>query len=105
MKKESLEEYIERNTKGIIEPGVRSLAQMYIRYGAKWQAENMRIHLFTENTSVRIEDDVIIVEKNDKSIISYSEEEVYDILFKHTEYFSGFGVRLSLTDWFELQKK
>lgn len=35
----------------------------------------------------------------------YSEEEVYDILFKHTEYFLGHGVRLSLTDWFELQKK
>jgi uncharacterized Zn finger protein (UPF0148 family) len=35
----------------------------------------------------------------------YTEEEVLDILFKHTEYFAGFGVRLSLTDWFELQKK
>ena len=44
--------------------------------GGKWQAERM-----------------------------YSEEEVLDILFKHTEYFAGFGVRLSLTDWFELQKK
>ena len=44
--------------------------------GAEWQAERM-----------------------------YSEEEVLDILFKHTEYFAGFGVRLSLTDWFELQKK
>jgi hypothetical protein len=35
----------------------------------------------------------------------YSEEEVLDILFKHTEYFAGFGVRLSLTDWFEQFKK
>jgi hypothetical protein len=44
--------------------------------GAKWQAERM-----------------------------YSEEEVLDILFKHTEYFAGFGERISLTDWFEQFKK
>ena len=44
--------------------------------GAKWQAERM-----------------------------YSEQEVLDILYKHTEYFLRKSVRLSLTDWFELQKK
>ena len=44
--------------------------------GAKWQAERM-----------------------------YSEEEVLDILFKHTEYFAGFGERVSLTEWFEQFKK
>ena len=36
---------------------------------------------------------------------SYSEEEVLDILFKHTEYFAGFGERVSLTEWFEQFKK
>lgn len=36
---------------------------------------------------------------------SYSEEEVLDILFKHTEYFAGFGERVSLTEWFEQHKK
>jgi len=36
---------------------------------------------------------------------SYSEEEVYDILFKHTEYFLGGGERMSLTQWFEQFKK
>jgi hypothetical protein len=61
--------------------GKYALSTRHISYigfedGAKWQAERM-----------------------------YSEEEVLDILFKHTEYFAGFGVRLSLTDWFELQKK
>ena len=35
----------------------------------------------------------------------YSEEEVLDILFKHTEYFAGFGERVSLTEWFEQFKK
>jgi hypothetical protein len=35
----------------------------------------------------------------------YSEEEVYDILFKHTEYFLGGGERMSLTQWFEQFKK
>jgi len=35
----------------------------------------------------------------------YSEEEVLDILFKHTEYFAGFGERVSLTEWFEKFKK
>jgi hypothetical protein len=36
---------------------------------------------------------------------SYSEEEVYDILFKHTEYFLSSGERMSLTEWFEQYKK
>jgi hypothetical protein len=45
-------------------------------FGAKWQSKRM-----------------------------YSEEEVYDILFKHTEYFLGGGERMSLTQWFEQFKK
>lgn len=44
--------------------------------GGKWQAERM-----------------------------YSDEEVLDILFKHTEYFAGFGERVSLTEWFKQFKK
>jgi hypothetical protein len=38
---ETLEEYIERNTQGIIEPGVRACAKSYLIYGANWQAERM----------------------------------------------------------------
>jgi hypothetical protein len=44
-------------------------------------------------------------ELRDSDDIGYSEEEVLDILFKHTEYFVGFGERISLTDWFEQVKK
>lgn len=40
MKKETLEEYIERVTEGLIEPNVKALAKSYLRYGAQWQAEN-----------------------------------------------------------------
>jgi len=36
---------------------------------------------------------------------SYSEEEVLDILFKHTEYFNGYGKRMTLTEWFNKFKK
>jgi hypothetical protein len=36
---------------------------------------------------------------------SYSEEEVLDILFKHTEYFNGYGKRMTLTEWFNNLKK
>jgi hypothetical protein len=41
MKKETLEDYIERGTEGLIEPNVKALAKSYLRYGAQWQAENM----------------------------------------------------------------
>ena len=40
MKKETLEDYIERSTEGLIEPNVKALAKSYLRYGAQWQAEN-----------------------------------------------------------------
>ena len=44
--------------------------------GAKWQLENMPIHIYAENTYVHIEDGTIIVEKNDQTIISYSEDDL-----------------------------
>ena len=40
MKKETLEDYIERSTEGLIEPSIKALAKSYLRYGAQWQAEN-----------------------------------------------------------------
>ena len=74
--------------------------------GANWQSKNTPIYILdVENTSVKIEDSVVIVEKNDKSKVNYTEEEVYDILFKHTEYFFGIEKRMSLTEWFEIHKK
>lgn len=73
--------------------------------GAKWQQKNMPIYIRdVDNTSVQIEDGVVIVEKNDKSKVTYSEQEVYEILFKHTEYFFS-GNRMSLTEWFDIHKK
>ena len=55
----------------------KELSQVVAFYeGAKWQQERM-----------------------------YSEEEVLDILFKHTEYFNGYGKRMTLTEWFEQFKK
>jgi len=38
-KQETLEEYIERETKSIIEPSLRASAITFLRYGAKWQQE------------------------------------------------------------------
>jgi hypothetical protein len=41
-KQETLEEYIERETKSIIEPNLRAAAVSFLRYGAKWQQEQDR---------------------------------------------------------------
>jgi hypothetical protein len=49
--------------------------------------------------------DVYINEIKQQEKRMYSEEEVYDILFKHTEYFLSDGERMSLTKWFERYKK
>jgi len=39
--KETLEEYIHRETKGLIEHSLRAAAMSFLRYGAKWQQERM----------------------------------------------------------------
>ena len=39
--KETLEEYIERETQGLIEPNLRAAAKAFLNYGAKWQQERM----------------------------------------------------------------
>jgi O-methyltransferase involved in polyketide biosynthesis len=74
-KQETLEEAAENHAKIFQFPFDCDPAETFIE-GAKWQQERM-----------------------------YSEEEVYDILFKHTEYFLGGGERMSLTQWFEQFKK
>jgi hypothetical protein len=77
--------------------------------GAKWQVDNMPIHLYTENTYVHIEDGIIIVEKNDQTIISYSEEEVLKILHDYRNHFELHKNIQVLPDmffpWFEKVKK
>jgi hypothetical protein len=77
--------------------------------GAKWQLENMPIHIYTENTYVHIEDGTIIVEKNDNSIISYSEEDLREA-FKQSRQCKIFEkdmppVYEEFEDWFKQFKK
>ena len=38
-KQETLEEFIERETKGLIEPNLRAAAKAFLNYGAKWQQD------------------------------------------------------------------
>jgi hypothetical protein len=87
-KQETLEEAAERVSKtlSVYVSGQDDVYQGFIE-GAKWQAENMPMHVLdVENTYVHIEDSVIIVEKNDKSKRTYSEEEVLKILQYYDSY-------------------
>lgn len=77
--------------------------------GAKWQLENMPIHIYAENTYVHIEDGTIIVEKNDNSIISYSEDDLREA-FKQSRQCKIFEkdmppVYEEFEDWFKQFKK
>jgi len=80
--------------------------------GAKWQAENMPIYILdVENTYVHIENGVVIVEKNDKTKKTYTEEEVIELLTQRSKYFGTtlepFQKLLLKQDleWFEQFKK
>ena len=78
--------------------------------GAKWQAENMPIHVLdVENTYVHIEDGVIIVEKNDKSKKTYSEEEVLKLFHDYRIHFDLYRniqvLPTMFSEWFEQFKK
>jgi Arc/MetJ-type ribon-helix-helix transcriptional regulator len=75
MSKETLEEFIKRQLTLGKYQNQESAIKYSIELGAKWQAERM-----------------------------YSEEEVLDILFKHTEDMLK-GIRLTLTEWFKQHKK
>jgi hypothetical protein len=46
--------------------------------GAKWQQQNIPICIYAENIYCHIENGVVIVEKKDKSVISYSEEDMIE---------------------------
>jgi len=77
--------------------------------GAKWQLENMPIHIYAENTYVHIEDGTIIVEKNDQTIISYSEDDLREA-FKQSRQCKIFEkdmppVYEEFEDWFKQFKK
>jgi hypothetical protein len=59
--------------------------------GANWKEENIQIQILdVDNIYAHVENGVVIIEKNDKGKISYSEEEVlplFEILQKCKEYF------------------
>ena len=113
MKKETLEEAAEHNypSGDVWTEEQAVIRRLAFKNGAKWQAENMPIHILdVENTYVHIEDGVIIVEKNDKSIISYSEEEVTKLLISCKDRFGGSFLHDYTDDnevkrWFESYKK
>jgi hypothetical protein len=58
-----------------------------IRVGAKWQSEHIPIHILdVDNINAHIDDGTVIIEKNNKSIITYSEEEMVNLLYKRDLY-------------------
>ena len=79
MKQETLEEYIKRETKSIIEPNLRASAISFLRYGAKWQQER-----------------------------SYNEEEVLRLLVKREVFLELYDMSNEYEDaneWFKKFKK
>lgn len=86
MNKETIEEIAEKLTKDFPHYSVRENMNdsdikgwflEAIEKGAKWQSENMSIHILdVENTYVHVKDGVIIVEKNNKDERMYSEDDV-----------------------------
>jgi hypothetical protein len=101
LKQETLEEAATRYTCGW---GENDDEKAFIA-GAKWQLENMPIHIYAENTYVHIEDGTIIVEKNDQTIISYSEDDLREA-FKQSRQCQIFEkymppVYENFEEWFE----
>jgi hypothetical protein len=81
--------------------------QLAFLNGAKWQQENIPICIYAENIYCHIENGVVIVEKNDKSVISYSDEEVLDILreFYKVSSKKDFPLTNTIPLWFEQFKR
>jgi hypothetical protein len=78
--------------------------------GANYQAENMPIHILdVDNTKVSIQEGVVIVEKNDKTLISYSEEEVdllvNELINKFTDWSGSYVYKDKLIEMYEQLKK
>jgi len=69
---ETLEEYIERETKSIIEPSLRASAITFLRYGAKWQKEREKNKFSDEEMKNTIQ---IVFELTNKG---YSVDEIFE---------------------------
>jgi len=69
---DTLEEYIERETKSIIEPSLRASAITFLRYGAKWQKEQEKNKFSDEEMKNTIQ---IVFELTNKG---YSVDEIFE---------------------------
>jgi hypothetical protein len=57
-----------------------------MKASAKWQQLNTPIHILdVDNIKVSIQEGVVIVEKNDKTLRSYGDEEVENILIEYVK--------------------
>lgn len=109
MKKQTLEEVAEINCESITHPYCDREKSMFIK-GAKWQQENIPIKILdVDNIYAHIENGVVIIEKNDKSKISYSEEEAGELVYNIIgEYGKHYGIMIDgakLNELFEQIKK
>jgi hypothetical protein len=111
MKQQTLEEVAEERY-GNMPFGIGLERRSVFIAGGKWKEENIPIQILdVDNIYAHIENGVVIIEKNDKSKITYSEEEVIEILTKRCKHFGTnvkpFNELLLKQDleWFEQNKK
>ena len=106
MEKETLEEVAEINCESITHPYCDREKSMFIK-GAKWQQQNIPIKILdVDNIYAHIENGFVIIEKYDKSKISYTDEEVLELLHKRMTYTLGEEYKEETTlEWFEQFKK
>ena len=112
-KKETLEEAVAKKLYPlndgfqVMDIDISEELQLAFLNGAKWQQENIPICIYAENIYCHIENGVVIVEKNDKSVISYSDEEVLDILreFYKVSSKKDFPLTNTIPLWFEQFKR
>lgn len=100
--KKALEEAAEKYSQGW---GENDDVKSFIA-GGDYMAKNMLIHILdVENTKVSIQEGVVIVEKSDKTLISYSEEEVEQIA-KDAYAMGRNNILIGVfNEWFEQFKK
>jgi hypothetical protein len=104
LKKETLEEAAKKYAEG--KSSVEVFQEAHIidfNNGAKWQQENTSIYILdVDNVYAHIENGVVIIEKNDKSKISYSDDEVIKLLIKFNQEFQEVE---DVRGWFEQNNK
>jgi hypothetical protein len=111
MKQKTLEEVAEERY-GNMPFGIGLERRTLFIAGGKWKEENIPIQMLdVDNIYAHVENGVVIIEKKDKSKISYSEEEVVELLTQRSKHFSTnvqpFNQLLLKQDleWFEQKKK